>query len=287
VPTRTTSAELFRDAQAILVESLWWDAGAMAMRWCDITAGVLRTSHLDGRPDESLRLPAPLASFQPAGDGVVAALADRVVLVDRAGAIVRELARVEHAADEMRFNEGKCDPTGAFVVGSMDLREPTVPDGAIYRILPDGVVGVLASGLGVANGFEWDDDWFYFTDTSVKTVYRARYGDELGAPEPFLVGHSSDGLARDVEGGFWNGLYGEGSVVHWNARGEIDLEIEIPAPNVTSVAFGGPDLSTLFVGTAREKLTEAQLEQWPLSGGIFTIETSTHGFPVRSFGTHA
>ena len=276
------SVELYRDTRAVLVESLWWDADARAMRFADITAGLLHTAYLDGRDGAPISVPPPLASFQPASNGFVAALGDRVVLLDGAGTVTRELARVEHAEQLMRFNEGKCAPDGSFVVGSMSLRQPPVPDGAVYRIRADGAVSVLASGLGVANGFEWDDEYFYFTDTSVKTVYRQR---AEGAPEPLLVGRSSDGLARDVEGCFWNGLYGEGSVVRWDAAGHVIDEVQIPAPHVTSVAFGGTDLSTLYIGTARENLSERQLEQYPLSGGVFALETSTRGFPVGSFST--
>jgi sugar lactone lactonase YvrE len=95
----------------------------------------------------------------------------------------------------------------------------------------------------------------------------------------------SDGLARDADGGFWNGIYDSGHVAHWDANGTKDLEFDVPAGHVTSVGFGGADLSTLFIATARENLTEQQLEAQPLTGSIFQVETSTHGFPVRSFGT--
>lgn len=284
-----SSVELFRAARAILAESLWWDADAGAMRWCDITAGTLHRSRwddpTDGSGDDVAPLGPPLASFQPtASGGLVAAFLDAVETMDADGASRSPLARLPHPHGNMRLNEGKCDPFGSFVVGSMDLGGD--PDGSIWRVRPDGSSEVLVSGVTVANGFEWSDDGrtFFFTDTDVKTVYRAEYDPDgpLGEPEPHLVGHSSDGLALDVDGCFWNGCYGEGRVIRWTPDGRVDAEIEVPAPNVTSVAFGGPDLSTLLVATARENLTEEQLEDAPHSGDLFALATSTSGRPVRT-----
>lgn len=283
---------LWRDARAILVESLWWDAERRAMRWTDISTGTLHTSPLEGRPDggddESALLPPPLASFQPAASGgFVAALGDRVVLLDADGRLGETLAVVPHRHPELRLNEGKCDPFGAFVVGSMDLRDES-PDGALYRVHPDGRLETLLGGIAVANGFEWSDDGrtFYFTDTPVKTVYSCSYEPDgsLGEPRPLLTGLPSDGLARDRDGGFWSGLFGEGAVVRRLADGRVTDRIELPAPNITSVAFGGDDLSTLFVGSAREQLEEHDLEAHPRSGGVFTVETAVRGYPVHRFG---
>ncbi|WP_414172233.1 SMP-30/gluconolactonase/LRE family protein [Clavibacter tessellarius] len=95
----------------------------------------------------------------------------------------------------------------------------------------------------------------------------------------------SDGLTLDVDGYAWNGVYGGGKVIRWAPDGSKDLEIEVPAPNVTSVAFAGPDLRTLVIGTARENMTEEQLEEHPLSGGVFAIDTDVSGRPVNVFRT--
>lgn len=287
--------EVFRDQRAVLIESIWWDATAAAVRWVDITLGTLHRARLDGaadgRDDEVLRMPPPLAAVQPTRDGgCVAALEDRVVLADAAGVVTRELARVEHAHSEMRLNEGKCDPWGSFLVGSMDLRDGS-GDGALYRVRADGSCETLLGGFGVANGIEFSSDGrtLYVTDTAVSTVYSAPYDPDgpLGEPRPFLVGHASDGLALDTDGCFWNGVYGDGVVLRWSPDGEVVESIDIPAPNVTSVAFGGPELDTLFVGTARENLTEDQLLEHPLSGAVFAIPTESTGRPVNVFGGSA
>ena len=283
----TGPATVFSDARAVLAESVVWDPSGQLLRWTDITLGALHTADAHGIAVSSVPLPPPLASFQPrASGGFVAALGDSVVVTDAEGVIEREIARVEHATAGIRFNEGKCDPFGRFLVGSMNLTTGE-PDGALYSIEPDGTTRLLRGGFGVTNGIEWSDDGstMYVTDTSVSTVFRASYGPDgaLGELEPFVVGAAHDGLVRDDEGCFWSAIYGAGRVERYGADGSHLETVELPAPNVTSVAFGGPDMSTLFVGTARENLTEEQLEQSPASGAVLAVPTRVHGFPANTF----
>ncbi|WIB63932.1 SMP-30/gluconolactonase/LRE family protein [Curtobacterium sp. MCBD17_040] len=285
--TATTGpVRAFTDAKAALVESIVWDLDGQRLHWTDIPLGTLHTATAQGVVVSSVPLPPPLASFQPrASGGFVAALGDRVVLTNADGAIDRELATVEHAKPDMRFNEGKCDPFGRFLVGSMDLQGDG--DAALYAIDPDGTVRVLRGGFGTTNGMEWSPDGsvMYVTDTAVSTIFRGSYGPdgELGDLEPFVSGAAHDGLVRDDEGCFWGAIYGEGRVERYSPDGERLEVVDLPAPNVTSVAFGGVDMSTLFIGTARENLTEEQLEQAPLSGAVLAVPTRVHGIPAHRF----
>jgi sugar lactone lactonase YvrE len=283
-----SEVRVFRDAESIIAESIWWNPSGV-LEWCDIDTGVIHSSPLDGpldgTADQFLELPPPIAAFQPAGDGYIVADRDSVFLVDRDGANRSTLATVDHASDAIRFNEAKCDPFGQFVVGSMDVMGGT-SSAAIYLITPAGECRVLIDGIGVANGFEWSDDGrtMWFTDTAAATIFVGDYdGEHLENVRPFVSGRASDGLARDADGGFWNGINDVGHVVHWTADGDVDLEFDLPAGHVTSVGFGGTDYSTLFIATAREKLTEQQLVDEPLTGSIFAIDTSTHGFAARGF----
>ncbi len=293
---------LFRDTRAILVESIFWDERHDAVVWVDISAGTVHRGPLDGAvdgsDDEVARLPPPVSAIQPVADehggGYIGALKDEIVLLDDHFAIRERLARVAHRHTGIRFNEGKVDPWGAFVLGSMNTTSDA-PDGAIYRIDASGRVETLLGGFAVANGFEWPRDasgeptgeWL-FTDTGAQTVYRARVGNG-GAPvavRPYLVGEPSDGLALAVDGSLWNGLYGGGEVVQWSG-GEIARRIALPAPNITCAAFVGPELDTLLVSSARENLTEESLERSPRSGAIFRIHGVGHGFAPTAFGARA
>ena len=280
---------VFRDTRAILGESPWWRSGALF--WCDITEGLVHISPegapADGSADASLPFPPPLASFQPAADGsFVIALGDRVILADAAGHETSELARIRHATAGLRLNEGKCDPQGRFLVGSMNLTTGAA-DGALYLVSREGAT-LVRGGFGISNGFEWslDERIVYVTDTAVKTIYRADWHPGTGPGDlvPFAVGGTSDGLTIDDEGCLWNARYGDGCVVRLSPDGDALERVELPVPNVTGLAFGGPDLSTLYVCSAREHLDEAALAAHPLSGAVFAVDTRVHGRPVRTFG---
>ncbi|MFD1712929.1 SMP-30/gluconolactonase/LRE family protein [Amnibacterium flavum] len=288
IPAAIGEARIWRDGRAILGESLWWKDDAL--HWCDITAGRLHrgpgSGATDGSNDTVLSFDPPLASFQPrASGGYVIALGSRVVVCDADGGAEREIARVAHTHGGIRFNEGKCDPAGEFQLGSMNITTGE-PDAAVYRVTSAGA-RLVRGGFGTANGFEWsvDETTAYLTDTATETIYRAPWTAEAGFGElvPFISGRMHDGLTIDRDGYLWSGIYGDGVVVRISPEGEVVETVEIPAPNVTSVAFGGDDLSTLFVATARENLTEEQLEAHPQSGGVFAVDTRTAGLPVRTF----
>jgi sugar lactone lactonase YvrE len=146
-------------------------------------------------------------------------------------------------------------------------------------------------GIGTSNGFEWSRDGrtMYYSDTDEKTIYRADYSldAELSNIEVVTVGHSHDGATMDAEGYLWTAIYGEGRVMRFSPDGTEDASIALPAPNVTSVAFGGSDLSVLYVASARENMSAAELRSSPMAGAIFSIQTSTHGFLPYLFGESA
>lgn len=293
--TMDREMRLFRSTPGILIESIWWDARTEELVWVDIVAGLLHRGRLDGAADGSedrvIQLPPPVSAVQPGpAGGYVVALEDTVVLLDGDGGRVREVARLRHRRDGMRLNEGKVDPFGRFVVGGLTVIGDT-PDADLWSVSADGDVRVLRGGFGITNGIEWSGDGstMYATDTSTSTIYRGAYGPDgrLGELEPFVSGRPSDGLALAADGTFWNGLYGESTVARWSADGELLEEIRVPVPNVTSVAFGGLELDLVFVGTARENLTEEQLQSAPDSGVIYVFEAGVHGRPVHVFGSGA
>jgi sugar lactone lactonase YvrE len=281
---------LFRRSGAILAESLVWDAESRSLRWCDITTGALIRSGLNGpqsgEKDDRLQLPAPLGSFHPARDGFVASLADRVVVVDADGTILRQLAEIAHQHAGMRLNDGRVDAEGRWITGSADVTRHQ-PDGAYYSVTEDGA-RLLFGGVGVANGLDWSPDGrrIYFTDSSVGSIYTATYtrGGEIKDVASFHHGAPHDGLVVDLDGCIWTAEYGRGRVTRLDREGKEVLSIPLPVPNVTSVTFGGDAMSTLFVASARENLSERELAAHPLSGSIFAIDTATVGRAARVFG---
>jgi sugar lactone lactonase YvrE len=280
---------LFRDAKAASAGSLWWDPIG-ALYWCDQASGAVRRSELggatNGSDDGAITLPPPLAVFAPAPDGFVIAGRNAVALVSPAGSFLRALARVPFASDTVRFGSGACDPYGRLVAATSDAYGSG--DGTIYSIDPSGDCFPIYTRAGVVTGMQWSDDGsrMWFTDTRLATIFSCDYSaeGEMTNVLPMVRGTQCVGLARDAIGGFWAGSSDSGRIARWDDRGVQTLELEVPVARVTSVAFGGPELSTLFIASGREGVAEHQLATYPLSGSLFGIETATKGYPTREFG---
>ena len=277
--------QLFRRHDAVVAESIISD-GTDVM-WCDITRGMIHRSSpygpTDGLGDVMLQLATPVCSFHCAESGFIVSLADAVILVDHIGATVRELTHIVHAGAHMRLNEGKVDPAGRWVTGSMEL-DTGAPIGAFYSITSTGECRVIATGIGTANGLEWSADGtrIYYTDTASKTIYTGDYSNDgdITNVEVFHTGPPHDGLVMDADGNFWGGIFGQGYVIHLDARGRELFSVPLPVPNITSVAFHG---TTLYIASARENLSASQLAEYPLSGSLFSLETTTSARPPRTF----
>lgn len=288
-----SAPDVLRSAHALLAESLVWDDAADAVVWCDIEAGTLHRSPLDGPSDGSLdlvhRFDPPLASLAPTdAGGFVLSLKDRIVTTDDAGRVDRILAVVPHAHDGLRLNEGKVDPAGRWVTGSMDATKGD-PDGALYSIAWGGQLRTLRGGFGTANGIDWTPDGtqIYYTDTSVETIYRGRYtaDGDIEDEESFASFGPHDGLVVDGEGFVWTALYGEGCVLRLDPDGREVDRVEVPAPNVTSVVLAGTGPTSLVIASARENMDEEQLERHSLSGSLFRITVDAVPPRTRRFVT--
>jgi sugar lactone lactonase YvrE len=289
ISLRGADIDVFREERSVLAENLVFHDGVLL--WSDISTGTLHRSPLggarDGRDDVVTAFGPPLSALAPTDTGDLLLAFVNLIVIARTGEELVPLTSIPHRTDRMRFNEGKCDPRGRFVIGSMDYTGQA--DGAIYSVTADGTWRTLIAGIGVANGFEWSADGtrMYFADTAASTLYVGDYSEngELVNVESFVRGQSVDGLAKDVDGGFWAGINGDGVVRRFDADGRQTLEVQVPAGHVTAVTFGGPDLSTLFIATARENLSEAELRAQPQSGSNFALTTGTHGYPPHLFNT--
>ena len=288
-PLLRSALGLFREPTAPAAESVWWDASG-GLYWCNSEAGTIHFSPLGaavgGTDDRVIKLPPLLAAFAPAPDGFVIAGKNAVAVVSPVGAFLRTLARVPHKTDQIRFNEAKCDPFGRFVVGTAGVEG--FANGTVYSIDPSGEWRVLYEHAGLVTGMQWSDDGsrMWFMDTKLSTIFTCEYSGygEMNNVQPFVRGVRGEGLARDAGDGFWTSWEGGGKIARWDAFGQQTLELAIPAKRVTSLTFGGAELATLFIATSRAGLSPHEASSQPLTGGIFGIETATHGFPTRTFG---
>lgn len=190
-------------------------------------------------------------------------------------------------AKDIRFNECKCDRQGRFWMGTMHL-EAKKGVGALYRVDLEGSVVKVLPGLSVPNGFCWslDNQCMYHIDTFDYAVKRFDYDEKLGSlTNPKIVvslpsdSMLPDGMCIDRNGNLWMAMWGGNKVACYNPKdGELISEVEVPAPHVTSCAFGGDNFDTLYITTARLGLTDDQLEEYPLSGSVFSCEVGVGGF---------
>ncbi len=192
-----------------------------------------------------------------------------------------------------RFNDGKCDPAGRFLAGSMN-DTVTTPTGSLYSLAPDGTLTTLIKNVSISNGLAWSPDYrtFYFIDTPTRQVTAYDYDlatGEIDHPRPVVSVPEKmglpDGMTSDSEGMLWVALWGGAKLSRWDpATGRLLAEIAFPALNVSSCCFGGPELTELFVTTARQGMNARQLAKHPLSGGLFRLHTTVRGMPTFVFG---
>jgi sugar lactone lactonase YvrE len=200
------------------------------------------------------------------------------------------LARVEQGLDN-RFNDGRVDARGRFWVGTMD-NQLHRPNGALYRVDPDGAVHKFLDGVIVSNGiaFSPDDTTMYFTDTRRHLSWQFDFDLEAGrvSNQRVFADHSRakdrpDGACVDVDGGVWTAFFAGSRVVRYRPDGVIDLVLPLPVTNPTCICFGGDDLKTLYITTATKFLTPQQRSAEPLAGSLLAIRGLAQGLPEHRF----
>jgi sugar lactone lactonase YvrE len=276
-------------AQCELAEGPVWDGARGLLRWVDILPGQVHAFD----PVTSAHTwfdagdPVGTVGLTRSG-GLVLALVDRFVLADYDGQHPRQLGAFTIDRSVVRFNDGKPDPWGNFCAGTCAWA-PNGPPCALYRLRPDGAVGEIVGDVGLSNGLDWSDDRtaFYFADSAtggVDVFDTEPDTGTLGRRRRFVtVGGVPDGLTLDAEGGLWVAVWGLGELRRYTPAGQLDAVVRLPVSQVTSVAFGGTDLSTLYITTAREDTTPDHLREQSHAGDIFACSPGVTGRPPFLF----
>lgn len=276
--------------EALLGEGPRWDAEAGRLLWVDIEAGALHVFDPERGDDRAIPLGARVSAVAPTRSGdVLVALADRLAVVDLADESVRTLAEIPHG-QEMRCNDGACDPAGRFWVGSMAL--DVAPGAAsLYRYSCNGGLDRVLSDVTLSNGLGWtlDGQGMYFIDSLAYRVDLFDFDVATAISRRRLFASIDradgipDGLAVDDDGGVWVALYGGGAVRRYDAEGALDRVVAVPADNVTASCFGGDDGRSLYVTTASVGLTADERRRQPLAGSVFVTDVGLSGPPAQPF----
>jgi len=283
-------AELLLDARATLGEGPCWEEKTRTLYWVDILAKRVH-AWKDGR-DNILQLDEFVGCVGPRrGGGLVAALQASFWTLDMTEGKQAQLGAISEPGTN-RFNDGKCDPAGRFLAGTMDMEEKAA-SGNLYTLEAGTPPRKLLDGNRISNGLAWSPDYkiLYFIDTPTRQVRAFDYdlaSGNISNPRavveiPEALGHP-DGMTSDMEGKLWIALWGGARITRWNpVTGQKEAEIPIPAPLVTSCVFGGPRRDILFITTARVGLSDSVLAANPMSGALFQIQTQTEGMPTFAF----
>ncbi|MGX1130469.1 sugar lactone lactonase YvrE [Streptomyces glaucescens] len=278
-----TAYEAAVRAEATLGEGPTWDAARGRLLWLDILGSRIHgydpsTGRRTIRTTEQ-----HVGAVKPrANGGLVLNLRDGVGLLDPDGAF-RWLHH--EPVPGRRANDAAVAPDGALWAGTMRYDEAP-GGGTLSRVSADGTVDVVLDDVAVSNGTGWSPDGrrMYYIDSPTRRVDVFDVdGPRIGNRRPLAEIEEGagfpDGLTVDADGCVWVALWDGGAIRRYTPAGDLDRVIRLPTPRVTACAFGGPDLTDLYVTTARVGLTAPH----PLSGSLLVIPGAGRGVPQPAF----
>ena len=285
--------ECVAPARALVGEGPVWDDRAQVVWWVDIKAPALHRYDPATGTDRSWPMPSRVGAVAPRErGGLVGALKDGFAFIDPDTGVVTPIADPEAHLPGNRFNDGGVDAAGRFWAGTMDDAE-RAPTGHLYRLDPDGTVADFEAHIAITNGVDWslDGRTLYFVDTLGGMIFAHDFDPVAGRPGtrrlfarvPADAGYP-DGLVVDAEDHVWSAHWGGGRLTRYRPDGSVERVVAIPAPQVSSACFGGPNLDILYVTTAAIGLDEPMLAACPDAGGLFAVTgLGIQGRPTRRF----
>ncbi len=283
---------------ALLGESPFWHPEQGALWWCDIPAKRLHRylpasgEHRDWAFDTEPACCAPLP-----GAKLLLGMRDGLWRFDPASGQREQLAKPPYDPANERFNDGKADPQGRFWVGT--IYEPRQPPLATLQCWADGQLKRLASGITVSNGlgFSPDGHTMYWSDTKAHTVFAFDFDRQAGTLSRQRVfaqfalktanqdlatyGGRPDGAAVDAEGCYWTAMFEGARLLRFSPSGELLTTLPLPVRCPTMPCFGGADLRTLYITTARENRPTDELAREPWAGRVLQLRLDVPGLPVN------
>ena len=290
-----------------LGESPFWHPQENLLYWVDIPGKKIQRSDASLRQIESWAMPSEPGCIAPAASGgLVLALRHGVFRAQHWGGPLQRIATLDYDPSRMRANDGKCDALGRFWIGTID-ESRAAHDAALFCL--DGRGGgtpTLSHKAGpatTANGLAWSPDGrtLYWADTSAHMVWAwdfepegavlsaqrvfARFAPKPAARQFDQGGYRGrpDGATVDIGGNYWVAMFEGRRLCQFAPDGRLLSEIDTPLQCPTMPCFGGANLGTLFVSSARHHRSAAELSAFPLSGCLLSMGVAQTGLPVNFY----
>jgi sugar lactone lactonase YvrE len=283
--------ELVLDCQSLLGEGPCWDHHNDVLVWVDIDGNSVHRFNPGTGKDESFRLPDAVGAAVPrASGGMMLAIGHGFSSLDLTTGAISTIAEPESGLIDNRMNDGKCDSRGRFWAGTLDKN--TKPGaGALYCLDVDRRVTKMVDQVTISNGLAWspDDSIMYFIDSAtgidafdfdVEACAMTKRRRLISIPKEAGL---ADGMCVDAEGYIWVAMWGGWGVNRYAPDGSPAGRIEVPARFTTSCAFGGAQLTDLYITTARRTQTADELADQPNAGGIFRCSPGVAGLPTSAY----
>jgi L-arabinonolactonase len=270
-----------------LGEGPCWSPREGRLYWFDIKGK--RLAWYEPKSDErrafDLPMRASAAAPRKAG-GLLLATEKGLAVCDPDSATI-EIVQPIDLPPGFRTNDGKIGLDGAFWWSTMD-DDGGKRYGSVYRTTAAFETTQVLTGIHIANTISVDHDGkrLFMADSKLQTIFTHQM-DDLSKMAPFASTRgeaaSPDGSAVDAYGYLWNAQWGGSRLVRYTAAGLIDQIIPMPVEQPTSCAFGGEDMTTLYVTSAWDELSPAARARQPLAGSLFAIETGVKGLALPLF----
>lgn len=278
------------DTPMLLGECPIWHRAEATLYWIDIPGKAVHSLTPVSGQHRTWPMPTePGCIAFCAGGGLLVALRTGLAMLDTDSGTLTPFAAAPYDTTKLRFNDGRCDAAGRLWVGT--IYEPRDHPGATLYSVTHGVLQDRQLPATVSNGlaFSPDNRTLYRSDTTSHTIRAYDFdlaSGQLGASRILRefskdrtnnYGGRPDGAAVDAEGAYWCAMMEGSRLLRLSPDGEILSELKLPARCPTMLAFGGPELKTLYVTTARNNRPAAEIAEFPLSGCLLTVEVDVAG----------
>lgn len=293
---KTNDFEVVFEAPMQVGECPLWHPEENALYWIDIPGLAIHRVHAETGAHRGWPVPSePGCIAHCASGGLLVAMRSGLALLDTGSGQLTAIADAPYDTSKIRFNDGRCDAAGRLWVGTLyDPRDQQL--GALFCV-EHGSVRDSGNRVTVSNGvaFSPDSRTLYHSDTTAHkiTAYdfdlasgqlgTARIFKQFSKDKTGAYGGRPDGAAVDSEGAYWCAMYEGGRILRLSPSGELLSEIALPVRCPTMVAFGGADLRTLYVTSARHNRSHEELTQFPLSGCVLALRVDVPGRVESSY----